>query len=154
METSEPVNFNYDVKIGHGADILKTGPLGQGLANCGEIVITSKPFSNYADCEKTLSSLMSALSFIETKFSAQGHVIVNKLNPLLDTSGKKHSDADQWDKFTIMRSYVANADELKKSTLNYHVLGQIRVDQMIVAFTPTPQPPPLSPIAQTQIDLK
>jgi len=153
METSTPASFNYDVKIGHGADILKTGPLGKGLVNCGEIVITSRSFTDYAECEKTLSNLMSALSFIETKCSSQGHVIVTKLNPILDTTGKKHNDADSWDKFTVMRSYVANADELKKSTLNYHVLGQIRVDQMIVGVKPVPAPP-LSPIAQTQIEFK
>jgi len=156
MTTSSPANFNYDVKIGHGADILKTGPLSQSFANCGEIVITSKPFVDYAECEKTLSNLMTALTFIETKYSTKGHVIVTKLNPILDTTGKKHHDADSWDKYTVMRSYVANAEELKKSTLNYHVLGQIRVDQMIIGFTPAPAPPPPppSPIAQTPIELK
>jgi len=152
MTEPVPAHFNYDVKIGYGADILKTGPLSLSFANCGEIVITSKPFVDYAECEKTLSSLMSALTFIETKYSAKGHVILTRLNPILDTSGKKHHDADTWDKFTVMRSYVANAEELKKSTLNYHVLGQIRVDQMIIGVTP-PAPPP-SPIAQTPIELK
>jgi hypothetical protein len=145
-----PAHFNYDVKIGYGADILKSGPLGQGFANCGEIVITSQPFTDYAECEKILTSLMSALSYIETKFSTQGHVIVTRLNPMLDTSGKKYHDAGTWDKFTVMRSYIANSEELKKSTLNYHVLGQIRVDQMLIAATPVPP----SPIAQTAIEFK
>jgi len=147
MADPVPANFNYDVKIGYGADILKTGPLSQSFANCGEIIITSKPFSDYAECERTLSNLMSKLSFIETKFSTRGHVIVTKVNPLLDTTGKRHPDADTWDKFTVMRSYVADAEELKKATLNYHVLGQIRVDQVILGLTPKAPEPPKSIIA-------
>ncbi len=143
-----PANFNYDVKIGYGADILKTGPLSKSFANCGELIITSKPFPDYESCQKSLSDLMSALSFIETKYSTKGHVIVTKVNPILDNSGKKHPDADTWDKFTVMRSYIADAEELKKSTLNYHVLGQIRVDQVILGFTPKPPEPPKSIIAE------
>ncbi len=144
-----PANFNYDVKIGYGADILKTGPLSKSFANCGELIITSKPFSDYEACEKSLSNLMSALSFIETKYSTKSHVIVTKVNPILDTSGKVHPDANTWDKFTVMRSYVADSEELKKATLNYHVLGQIRVDQMIMGPAPKPPEPPKSIIADS-----
>ncbi len=136
-----PANYNYDVKIGYGADLIKTGPLSQSFPNCGELVITSKPFQDYNACENALSGLMSALTYIETKFSTKNHVIVTKINPILDNSGKKHADADTWDKHTVMRAYVADSEELKKATLNYHVFGQIRVDQIILGLTAKPEEP-------------
>ena len=141
-----PANFNYSVKIGHGSDILKSGPLSQSFQNCAEINITSKVYQEYSECEKNLTTLMAALSSIESKFSAKDHVIVTKLNPILDQSGKVHADADTWDKTTIVRLYVANAEELKQATLSYHVLGQISVDQMIIGVVaPEPEPPPPAP---------
>jgi len=155
MNEPTPAHFNYDVKIGHGSDILKSGPLSQSLANCGEVIITSKAYSSYNECEKSMSSLMSALSYIESKFSTKSKVIVQKLNPILDNSGKKHVDADSWDKFTVMRAYVADAEELKKSTLEYHVLGQIRVDQIIIGLTPvSPTAEAVSPPPAPVISLK
>jgi hypothetical protein len=133
---TDPANYTYDIKIGHGADILKQGPFSLSFEKCGEMIITSKQFLSYDECEKSLSCLMSTLSYLEAKFSAKSHVIVTKLNPVLDATGKKHTDSDTWDKQTVLRAYIADAEALKGSKLNYHVSGQIKVDQIILGLKP------------------
>lgn len=129
-------NYNYDVRISHGSDILKSGAFAESFMNCGEMLISSKPYAEYAECERALNGLMSSLSHLQTKLSDKNHVIVTKVNPLLDASGKRRLDADAntWDTFTVMRAYIADAKALKETDLKFHVLGQIKVDQVILGI--------------------
>lgn len=129
-------HYNYDVRISYGSDILKSGPFSESFANCGEMLITSKPYNEYAGCERALNGLMSSLSYLEAKLSDKNFVIVTKVNPILDASGKRKLDADAetWDKHTVMRAYIADAKALKDTNLTYHVLGQIKVDQTLLGI--------------------
>ena len=126
--------FVYVVRVGHGAGMLRTGQYKEALPNCGEIMISSKQFQSYEECEKNLNNLMVALTRFEAKSSDKNFVIVSKVNPVLDQSGREHRDAASWEKNTIMRAYIADSDELKKSTLKYHVMGQISANREATAF--------------------
>lgn len=106
--------------------MLHAGTFKTKIPNCGEMNISSKAFDTYEECEKSLNGLMTTLTRIEGKAADRNMVIVSKINPVLDQSGKKHADAASWDEFTILRVYVADSDELKKATLKYHIVGQIR----------------------------
>lgn len=106
--------------------MLHAGAFKTKIPNCGEMIITSKFFDTYEDCEKSLSGLMTTLTRIECKAADQNMVIVSKINPVLDTSNKPHADAGTWDENTILRIYVADSEELKKATLKYHIVGQIK----------------------------
>jgi hypothetical protein len=134
-ETETPANYNYDVKIGYGADLIKSGPLSKSFENCGEILITSKAYHDYHDCERSLSDLMSTLTHIESKLSLKQHVIFTKINPILDENRAQRNDLEAWDRHTVLRAYIAEAEALKKATLTFHVFGQIRVDQLILGLT-------------------
>lgn len=126
--------FVYSIRVGHGAKLLKDGIYSVAFPNCGEMMINSKEFSSYEECEKNLNNLMMLLSRHEASAGDKNLVVVSKVNPLLDTSGRKHADAGTWDRFTIIRSYVADSDELKKSTLKYHVMGQISANLEVTNF--------------------
>lgn len=126
--------FAYTVRVGSGADLLRAGIYPVVLPNCGEIIINSHEFASFEECEKNLNSLMTVLTRHEASASDKNLVVVSKIHPQLDTSGRKHADANTWDKFTIMRAYVADSDELKNSTLKYHVMGQIRTNRDISNF--------------------
>ena len=122
------VKFMYDIKIGVGANLLQVGKLADVLPHAGEMVITSKEFATYEECEKSLSSVMTFLAHSESRATEKNHVIVTKVNPAIDDSGKLHADTGSWDKFTILRAYVADSEQLKKAQLHYHVFGQIRTN--------------------------
>jgi len=118
--------FSYNVKVGRAASMLRAGPYKTKIPNCGEINISSRPFETYEECEKSLNGLMMTLTRVEGKSADKNMVIVSKVNPALDESGKKHADAASWDEHTILRVYVADPEELKKATLKYHIVGQIK----------------------------
>lgn len=122
------VKFTYDIKVGLGASMLQAGKFADALPSAGEMVITSKEFGTYEECEKSLSNVMAYLTHSESRATEKNHVIVTKVNPAIDNSGKQHADAGSWDKFTILRAYVADSEQLKKAQLHYHVFGQIRAD--------------------------
>lgn len=129
------VKFKYEVRIGTGACFLKSSKLGETFDRLEEMVIYSKPFNSYAECQQGLNGVMTYLSRAEAKAAKKSHVIVSKPNPMMDDSGKKHADLASWDKFTLVRAYVADSEKLKSSQLTYHVLGQIISDHEIqVAF--------------------
>jgi hypothetical protein len=65
--------------------------------------------------------------------------VVTKLNPILDPSGKMPIKGEEWDHYTVMRAYVADADELKKTNLKFSMMAQIRVDQVILGLRSTQQ---------------
>jgi hypothetical protein len=123
------LSFEYHVNITAGANSLKAGPFANGMPGCGEIMIASKVFPTYEECEQNLHGLLGTLSIVEASLSDKNFVIVTKTNPNLDTSGKKHADADTWDARTMMRAYVADADALKEKYLKYHVIGNIRLTE-------------------------
>lgn len=122
------INFSYNIQIGRGANMLRNGAYKEFVPNCGQVVISSKSFSSYADCERAMNGLLTTLTRIEGRDSERNFVIVSKVNPVLDTSGKKHADATSWDRHTISRAYMADSEELKNAILKYHVLAQIRSD--------------------------
>jgi hypothetical protein len=53
-------------------------------------------------------------------------VIVTKKNPLLHEVGTKPNPAENWDTLTILRAYVADAEQLKNAVLKFNILAQIR----------------------------
>ena len=127
--------YVYDVRITSGSEILRSGPFAACIPKCGEMIISSNQFTDFDKCEKTMSNLLSQLSQVQTNYSEKMHVIVTKMNPLLDTAENKKADTEQWDAFTIMRAYVAETEALKAaSTLKYSVVGQIRVNQQILGL--------------------
>lgn len=129
-----PAIFSYNVRVGHGAEMLRGKIYADVIPNCGEMLISSKEFDSYEECETSLSNLMAHLTRFETRSSNKNHVLVSKINPELDTSGKKHMDASSWDRYTLMRTYIADSEELKNATLRYHVMGQIRSDRDVSVF--------------------
>jgi hypothetical protein len=132
-------NYTYDLKIGLGADLLTSGAFSEALPNCGEIVVTSKNFGDYETCERHLTGLLTTLTQAENSIGGKNHVVVTKLNPILDPSGKMPIKGEEWDHYTVMRAYVADADELKKTNLKFSMMAQIRVDQVILGLRSTQQ---------------
>ena len=128
-------NYVYDVRITSGSEILRSGPFALAIPKCGEMIISSNIFTDFDLCEKTMSNLLSQLSQVQANYSDKSHVIVTKMNPLLDMSENKKADTEAWDSFTVMRAYVAETEALKNaSTLKYSVIGQIKVNQQILGL--------------------
>jgi len=123
------LNYSYDVRITRGSNILSTGPLSNALPNCGEMIITSKIFDEYMQCEQSLSSLLSNLTRHQTMLSDVNHVIVTKRNPNHHKTDKPDPEAADWDNATLLRAYVAEAAALKKAELRYNIIGQIKINE-------------------------
>jgi hypothetical protein len=130
-----PPKYFYDIKIGKDANMLKTGIFANVLKNCGEVIINSKSFESYSECEKILSKLLSSLSTIEARASNKSFVIFTKINPILENSSS--ASVESWDRQTVLKAYVAESEALKKSQLDFHISGQVRVDQVILGLNPT-----------------
>lgn len=124
--------WTYDVRIIGNTALLKVGPLSNSIPNCGEIIITSKQFTTYDICEKSLSGLLSVLSKFESITSNKNQVIVTKINPLLE------SESTEWESNIVLRAYIADAEQLKKANLSYHVVGQIMIDHQMINHSPPP----------------
>jgi hypothetical protein len=132
-------SYTYDIKINKGSDLFEHEPFSAVIPNCAEMVIKSKEFSTYAECESSFSQLLNALSTAETTFTSRNNVIVTRVNPNLDVSGKKRDDEAGWDKLTVMRAFVADAEVLKSSQIKYDIYGQIKVLQKNIDLTFSPR---------------
>ena len=126
-----PETYTYGVNITASAAVLRAGALAVVIPGAGVVNLKSKPYTDLKECEADLSTLMSALGTAESQLSARPHVIVTKVNPLIDADSK--DSPKDWDKLTVLRAYIADAKELKEHTrLKYAVTGRINVDREIV----------------------
>lgn len=126
------VKFQYDIKISSGTEFIKHSQIGDNIPNANEMIILSHYFSNYDECQRSLKDVLGFLSRSESSATSKNFVIVTKVNPLIDATEKLHRDASTWDRFTIMRAYVADSQKLKDSKLQFSILGQIKADHEIV----------------------
>lgn len=125
------VKFKYEVKIGQMSGFLKELKNSGKIPKLEEIAIYSEEFNSYKSCQESLNGLMLYLSTAEGQASKKNQVLVSKIHPNLDTSERKHADVSTWDDFTLIRAYVANAERLKHSELEFHIMGQIVADHEI-----------------------
>lgn len=119
------IKYVYDVKINAGAELLKSNVISKSLPSCGEMLIVSKFFDTVESCDAKLSSFLSMLSKAESTAGDKNHVIVTKRNPLLFSEVKSNPE-ENWDTLTVLRAYVADADQLKVSVLHFNIFAQIR----------------------------
>lgn len=126
--------FQYDVQIGSESRMFQSEIFSSTLPAASEMYIKSEEFDSYDDCETSLTNLMAVLTRFESNANDTNYVIVKKINPVIDGSEKKHSDASTWDKNTLIRVYMADSEALKNSVLRFQVVGQITVDRDVTAF--------------------
>lgn len=127
--------FTYVVKIVESSPILADGALDMVFPRAGEMVITSKPFGNYVECHEKMLGLLGMLSTASSTVSKKNHVIVSRINPDMgETKETKQVEGEMWDDFTLMKSYVANAEALKKSELRYTIISAITVNSGIASL--------------------
>ena len=132
-------NFTYSIKVEEGASILKSGEF-SAFKNAKEVLIASNKFPTYEECERAMSGVMTFLSYHEAKSAGRDHVIVSKLNPIIDENANK-AEPSTWDKHTILRAYVADAESLKGAKLLYTVQGHIHVDKELLGIQAREVPP-------------
>jgi septum formation inhibitor-activating ATPase MinD len=127
--------FTYVVKIVESSPILADGALDMMFPRAGEMVITSKQFDKYVDCHEKMLGLLSMLTTASSTVSKKNHVIVSRINPDMDeTKETKPVEGEMWDDFTLMKSYVANAEALKNSELRYTIISAITVNSGIASL--------------------
>ena len=128
--------FTYIVKIIDSSPILTDGELDMILPCASEIVISSKPFDTYVDCHEKMLDLLTLLTTVSSAVSKKNYVIVSRINPEIDQSKEaKPVKGEMWDNFTLIKSYVANAEALKKSELRYIIMSTITVNSGIASLS-------------------
>lgn len=127
------IQYTYDVKIATGSELLDEQMLGEHFPSIGELVVTSRRFDDYAVCEKAFTSLLSVLCAANTQATKKNHVIVTKNNPI-HIEGAPVPSEENWDKYTVVRAFIADAQELQKQMLKFNIVGQIKVDMVGIEF--------------------
>ena len=127
------LNFQYDIKLVNGSELLKDRLFGACFPGIGEMIVASKTFNDYTECEKAFTGLLAVLASLSTQLTEKNYVIVTKANP--DYSAKPEDAGTingeaPWDKSTLMRAYVADADALKQKQLVFGVMGHIKIDPL------------------------
>lgn len=122
---SDAVKYIYDVKINAGAGFLQTKLLQDSFPSCGEMLIVSEEFSDGEDCRNNLTKFLAGLTAAESKLFDKAHVVVIKSNPMYNPDAKEVPE-ENWDHSIVMRAYVADAELLKQSILQYNIFAQIR----------------------------
>jgi hypothetical protein len=125
------IHYTYDVKIAQGSELLREEMLGEHFPSIGELVVTSRLFDDYEVCEKAFTGLLSVLCAANTQATKKNHVIVTKSNPIHAEGAVVHPE-ENWDKYTVMRAFVADAEALQAKTLKFNIIGQIKVDPTTV----------------------
>lgn len=123
------VKYSYIVVITADSDILKDGPFGNAIPNVNEMIVSSKVFDNFNECEQAYGRIMNHLAKVQSAISGRNHVIMSKRNPSYDESGEVKETTEVWDKLTIYKSYVADFLELKQSRLKSDVIGYFKIHQ-------------------------
>jgi hypothetical protein len=118
-------HYAYDLKINQTAGIFLTDIFIDAFPGCGEMLVVSKNFNSAIECEQSLSGLLSSLSAVESQAIARNHVVVTKRNPVLTGTTATDKD-DNWESNVVLRAYVADAEQLKKSVLKYNLFAQVR----------------------------
>jgi uncharacterized protein (DUF1810 family) len=116
--------YQYILSINEGSEFLTKSTLSEKLEKCQQMVITSKVFSSYDECYSKLHDLIYDLSSTESSITGTNFVVVTKINPLFGGSQDK---SEYWSKFSLMRMYVADAEELKASKLKYCAVAQLNI---------------------------
>lgn len=131
--------YQYIARIAPGSVLFEAEPFINSIRNCGELVLTSKRFKTYEECVNTTQQLLSTLNTLIHQLTDTKYVVVSKLNPLYDDSIEQKEElavAEGWLSNTIMRIYIANADELRlNNTLHYTVHVNINVPGEFVKAT-------------------
>lgn len=131
--TSPLEEFTYTVRMAGDLQSLVQGRMVAAMENTGELVVSSGNFESYDGCINAVSRLLSSLSSAVTEKSGRAYVIVSKKNPAFDDDVEEPTMAEGWDRFTVLRLYVADAEVLKeKSTLTYMASADIKVAESAV----------------------
>lgn len=130
------IKYQYYFKIYENAKFLSPSHLTE-VEKCAEMIMTSKPFVNYTDCYKNLSDLIYDFASTESALSGGNYVMVPKINPIFGGRVEEH---ETWDKTTMVKMYVANADAIKsKKQLVYCAVGEIKLDASSISMDSLPQ---------------
>lgn len=134
-----PAPYQYIARVAPGCVLFKAEPFISAIKNCGELVFTSKKFDDYNECVKTAQELLSTLNTLMSQLDDVERVIVSKLNPIYDDEAENQEEvakAEGWSSNTIIRIYIADADEFKSNNvLSYKVHVNINVPGEFVKTT-------------------
>jgi hypothetical protein len=120
------LQYSYDIKINSGAGLLNLPTFAEACPYVNEMLITSKQYENLVDCEKDMNSVLAVLNAAERLHKNKPRVILVKINPLHSQEPAIYDPKEQWDDFTVMKCFIADAERLKKSELQYEVFSQIK----------------------------
>lgn len=125
--------FTYTVRFAGDLRDLVRGPMIEALENTSELVITSGEFTDYDGCIAAVSRLLSSLSSALSQKNGRAYVIVSKKNPIFDDENVELESTDGWDRFTVLRLYVADSEILKQqSTLTYLASADVKVSESAI----------------------
>lgn len=132
----ENIKYQYYFKVYENAKFLSAGYM-TDIEKCAQMIMTSKAFSEYAECFNNLSQLIYDFASTESALSGGNYVIVSKINPAF---GGRVDENETWDKTTMVKLYVANADIMKKAKqVVYCAIGEIRLDASSIVNDYLPQ---------------
>lgn len=126
--------FNYTVRMAGDLQAIVQGPMVAALENTGELVVSSGEFNDYDSCINAVSRLLSSLSAAVTQKNGRSYVIVSKKNPIFDDSPDEPDlSTEGWDRLTVLRLYVADAEVLKQqSTISYLASADVKVAESAI----------------------
>lgn len=111
----------------HSPLVMRESKISQTLTGVADVIISSREFMVYEECESSALEVISFLASEQLRCSGINCLVMSKKNEKMGLSNSvKIDDGLPWDDNTMLRYYLADADSLKKHTLNYYVLGQIK----------------------------
>lgn len=111
------IKYFYRVRIESSSSIIgEEGIFGRAIQNCKDISIKSKYFSQFADCQTSLTRFLDSLREHESGINNCENAITMQLNP--------GNESEEWDNNTILRMFVVDAT-CPKDKLDYSIMGQI-----------------------------
>ena len=144
--TASLQKFKYVVRVTTPlTQLVQDESMAKALDNADELMVVSNNFGNYDECITIASRLLSSLSVAAAKNNEKSYVIVSKKNPSMIEEDAASESAEQWDKFTVLRLYLADAEVLKeKSKLDCLATADIKVSNDTISViqnysTPTQQ---------------
>lgn len=128
----ETNQFTYTVKMSGDLRLLVKDDMADIMDNTHELVISSGIFIDYEACIDAVSRLLSGLSLAVSLKNGRQYVIVTKKNPLFESEPAEPNETG-WDRFTILRLYVADAEILKEqSKLSHLAVAEVKVAEYMI----------------------
>lgn len=111
----------------HSPLLKSKSKISQTLTGVTDVIISSKEFTVYEDCESSALDIINFLASEQLMCSSINCLVLSKKNEKMGLLNSiKIDDGLPWDDNTMLRYYLADAASLKNHVLNYYALGQIK----------------------------